>query len=400
MFFVEEAPGPTAASRDFEIVERKGLGHPDSICDAVMEEAARALVREYLDRFGRIQHFNLDKALLAAGEANPRFGGGRVERPMRFVFGDRAVAGLEGMRLPVAELVEQTARGWLAENLPELDSRNHIVFQSELRAGSPELSALYASPSAEANDTSTGVGFYPWTETERLVLEAEQYLNGVTFKSRFPETGQDVKVMGMRRGSELSLTVAIAFVDRLVDREATYFRRKAEVEADLADHLRARLERLDNLELSVNALDAAGRGEAGAYLTVTGTSAEGADSGEVGRGNRLTGFISSTRPWSAEAVAGKNPLCHVGKVYNHLAQRAAQRISELEGIAEATVFLVSRIGAPLAAPQFSAVSLSLQPGAGLDDSRELVESTVARTLRESRSFVADWLRGDLPEQRR
>ena len=50
-----------------ELVERKGAGHPDSICDAIMEQVSLALCREYLATFGRILHHNVDKGLLVAG---------------------------------------------------------------------------------------------------------------------------------------------------------------------------------------------------------------------------------------------------------------------------------------------------------------------------------------------
>src|SRR5690606_40191772 len=59
------------------------------------------------------------------------------------------------------------------------------------------------------------------------------------------------------------------------------------------------------------------------YLTVTGTSAESGDYGQVGRGNRANGLITPHRPMSLEAVAGKNPVTHVGKLYNLLASRIA-----------------------------------------------------------------------------
>lgn len=392
---LETLASPMSARR-FEIVERKGLGHPDSICDAVMEEAARTVVREYLGRFGRVLHFNLDKALLSAGAATPRFGGGTVDEPMLFVYGDRAVHEHEGLRIPLAEIVEHTARRWLKSHLPTLDPAKHVVFQCELRRGSPELSRLYASPeAAAANDTSTGVGFAPLTETERLVIEAEQYLNGTPFKSRFPETGQDVKVMGVRHDASLKLTIALAFIDRRLRDEATYLRRKEEVKADVTRHLEARLEQVQALAIRVNTLDEPGLGEQGAYLTVTGTSAESADSGQVGRGNRLQGFSAATRPWSAEAVAGKNPLCHVGKVYNHMAQRLAERLVTIDGVIEANAFLVSRVGAPLETPQSMTLSLVLARGAALEDVREPVEGLTDDTLREIATFVPDWLHGRL-----
>src|SRR5579872_5192190 len=89
---IEASSGVPVARRQMELVERKGLGHPDSVCDALMESAAVALSQEYLKHTGRVLHYNLDKSLLVAGQSSPRLGGGSVDIPMRIVFGDRATA--------------------------------------------------------------------------------------------------------------------------------------------------------------------------------------------------------------------------------------------------------------------------------------------------------------------
>jgi S-adenosylmethionine synthetase len=80
MVIVEMFKGKSIAEHRVEIVERKGTGHPDHICDSVMEAISIALCREYLDRFGTILHHNIDKGLLVAGQAEKRFGGGRKDR--------------------------------------------------------------------------------------------------------------------------------------------------------------------------------------------------------------------------------------------------------------------------------------------------------------------------------
>ena len=90
----------------FECVERKGLGHPDSICDSVMEAAAAALRREYVERCGRVLHHNLDKALLVAGRTEPGLGGGKVVEPIQIIAGDRAISVVGDVRIPVDDIVD------------------------------------------------------------------------------------------------------------------------------------------------------------------------------------------------------------------------------------------------------------------------------------------------------
>ncbi|MBA2668101.1 MAG: hypothetical protein H0U69_13815, partial [Trueperaceae bacterium] len=68
-----------------EVVERKGTGHPDTICDHLAEAPASALTRHLRERHGYRLHFNVDEALLAAGAVEVGLGGGRVLRPTRIV---------------------------------------------------------------------------------------------------------------------------------------------------------------------------------------------------------------------------------------------------------------------------------------------------------------------------
>ena len=139
----------SAASLPFEIVERKVLGHPDTICDALAENLSRALSRFYLERFGATLHHNVDKALLCGGAARPAFGGGEVTEPV--------------------------------------------------------------------------------DELERAVLAVELKLNSPEVKAARPEIGEDIKVMGVRSGRDLALTVACALVGRHVSDIDDYRRKKSRI---------------------------------------------------------------------------------------------------------------------------------------------------------------------------
>ena len=214
--------------QDLEIVERKGVGHPDHICDAIMNEVSVALSKEYLKRYGHVMHHNIDKALLAAGEVKTRFGGGEVKRPMLMVFGDRATYDVDGDPFPVDELAVNTAKKWLKTHLRFVDPEKHVRYQVELKKGSQALTDIFKRKGKYygANDTSAAVGYAPLTITERMVLQTEHYINSPSFKKEFPETGEDVKIMGAREGKELNLTIALAFVDKLIENENQYFKRK------------------------------------------------------------------------------------------------------------------------------------------------------------------------------
>jgi S-adenosylmethionine synthetase len=380
-----------------ELVERKGTGHPDSICDAIMEQVSLALCREYLAAFGRVLHHNLDKGLLVAGRTAPRLGGGTVLEPMRLVFGDRATADYKGKHIDVGAIAIESARNWLRQNLRFVDPEQHIVFQNELKAGSPELTDLFERAVIGANDTSAAVGYAPLTETERLVLAAERYLNSPELKQRFPEAGEDVKVMGYRRNRELILTVAMAFVDRFVPDARAYFARKQEIQASLEAYLAGEQRTLDRIVVSLNMLDDPARGERGMYLTVLGTSAEGGDCGQVGRGNKVNGVIALNRPMSTEAAAGKNPVSHVGKIYTLLAHRLAAEIyANVPELQEVYVWLCSQIGQPIDRPLIASAQLILPPGVGLAEVEPTVKGVVEQELATMADFTARLARGELP----
>lgn len=393
---VEELKQTPVDQQRVELVERKGVGHPDSICDAIMEEVSVALCREYLATFGRVLHHNIDKGLLVAGLTEPHLGGGKVLEPMRLIFGDRATAEYKGKRIYVGAIAAESARNWFKQHLRFVDPEQHLIFQNELKEGSPELTDLFEREVIGANDTSAAVGYAPLTETEQLVLAAERYLNSPEFKQQFPEAGEDVKVMGCRRDRELILTVALAFVDRFVPDAQTYFTRKQEIQVALEVYLAGQQQTLDRIVVMINTLDDPTRGAEGMYLTVLGTSAEGGDCGQVGRGNRVNGVIALNRPMGAEAAAGKNPVSHVGKIYTLLThQIAAEIYGQVPGLREVYVWLCSQIGQPIDRPLIASVQLILQPGASMAEIEPTVKSMLEQELATMDNFTARLTRGEL-----
>ncbi|BCA80821.1 methionine adenosyltransferase [Desulfuromonas sp. AOP6] len=395
---VEELPVAIMDRRPMEIVERKGLGHPDSICDAAMDAVSVALCQAYRERFGVILHHNVDKGLLVAGRTRKWFGGGRVQRPMDLYIGDRATLAYGGDRIPVKEIATEAARQWFRTHLPAVEVDRHLRCRVVLAPGSDELTGIFSRPSEilAANDTSAAVGFYPLSRTEQLVLALENHLNGQDFKQHFPDTGEDVKIMAVRRGEELDLTVAMPLLAPYVASEKDYFRRKEEIGAEL-DRFVSALTHEMAVHLYFNALDQAGKGEQGTYLSLLGTSAEDADSGQVGRGNRVNGLISVGRPLGTEAVAGKNPVSHVGKIYNVLAHRVARRLVEkVDGIQEAAVYLVSRIGSPINDPKMAALQLILAAGYGLAEVSEPAAEILQAELDDISSLCEKLALGHYP----
>lgn len=394
---VENLEGRPVFDHEVEIVERKGLGHPDSICDAIMEEISVALSREYLSRFGRVLHHNIDKGLLIAGEADHKLGGGLVVEPMRLIIGDRATFEADGHRVQVESIAVNTAKKWINDNLRFVDPDKDFEFKVEIKPGSPELAGIFSRMDTVhlANDTSAAVGYAPLTMTEKMVLDLEHYLNSTGFKQQYPVSGEDVKVMGYRTGKDLHLTIAMPLIDRFIDSVESYFEQKEAVLNRIAEFANSRKQdSLRNIFVYLNTLDDPSRGIEGIYTSVTGTSAEDADSGEVGRGNRVNGVISLNRPMGTEAAAGKNPVSHVGKIYTILTHRIASEIyNAVDGIQEAYVWLCSQIGMPIDQPRVASAQLILEPGVSMQKISPLVCEIIDLELANISAFTLDLAEG-------
>ena len=335
-----------------ELVERKGIGHPDSICDGIAEEISRVLCKKYLEEFGVILHHNVDKILLSAGETIPKFGGGEIIEPIYIVLAGRATKELENIKIPVDEFALQAAKNYLKKILPNLDIDCGVVIDSKIRQGSIDLRNLFKKEIL-ANDTSFGVGYAPLSELESIVLDLERFLNSPRFKEIHPELGSDIKVMGLRDGNKLKITVAGAFVSKHVANLEDYLSKKQEIYGKMKKFIEEKTEK--EFELFFNLADNPNEGSV--YLTICGSSCECGDDGEVGRGNRVNGLITPNRYMSLEAAAGKNPKTHTGKIYNVLAEEIAREVYN-SGAKEVYVKILSQIGKPIKEPLILSVKIS------------------------------------------
>src|SRR2546426_12566012 len=233
--YVEELIHTPIEQQSSEIVERKGIGHPDSIADGLAEIVSRALSKMYLQRFGRILHHNTDQVEVVGGQSAPKFGGGVFLEPAYILLVGRATTMVNGERLPYRTAAIQAAHDYLEETCTNLNVVADVILDCRIGQGSVDLRGLYDTQKALANDTSFGVGFAPFSELETLVLETEHLING-PMKRDLKEIGQDIKVMGVRQKDSMRLTIAAALVDRYVADKDHY--------RSAVDDLRERL--LDN----------------------------------------------------------------------------------------------------------------------------------------------------------
>ncbi|MCT9096894.1 methionine adenosyltransferase [Haloarchaeobius sp. HME9146] len=385
--------------QEVEIVERKGIGHPDSICDGIAEAVSQSLAQIYLDRVGRVLHYNTDETQLVAGTAAPAFGGGEVIEPIYLLIVGRATKHYvdeEGTEynIPAETVALKAARRYLNEHFPELEFGTDIVVDVKLGEGSGDLQTVFGEDGAAvpmANDTSFGVGHAPNTETEQIVLDAERRLNG-EYHDENPAIGQDVKIMGKREGDHIDITVAAAMVDKYVEDLDDYIE---QVES-IRDYVTEVAAEHTDREVDVHVNTADNYDEGAIYLTTTGTSAEQGDDGSVGRGNRANGLITPNRSMSMEATSGKNPVNHIGKIYNLLSTEIAESVvSEVDGIRDLRIRLLSQIGRPIDQPHVADAHVVTEEGVELGDIEGDVSAIIDRELANVTDITRRVIDGEL-----
>ena len=352
-----------------EFVERKGLGHPDTLCDRLAEELACQLAEEYREHTGAVRHFNVDKAILAAGAVSIGFGGGEHLKPSKLVLVGKATYGFDWQ--PDTEALAKQYHTRLLELLPDATPE---AFEVEvwLNQSSADLAAVVHAESIAplANDTSFAAVSEPRSVLESIVHDVETHLNSDPYRATTP-IGRDIKVMGARTGEDIAITIACpVLATHVADRTAydavvdTVQRDAASLAATIAGK---------PVSVRVNQADQ----EDSAYLTLTGTSAEAGDDGQVGRGNRFGGLITPYRPMSLEAAAGKNPASHVGKTYHAIGYDISMRLLEETGAEDVTLRLLSSIGHLVTDPQ----AVHVETAGGVD--RGVVETI-------THECFADW----------
>ena len=374
---VEELFQTPIEKQRIELVERKGIGHPDSISDGLAEAVSRALCREYIGKCGTVLHHNTDETQIVAGRSSPRFGGGEVLQPIYILLVGRATKEFEGVELATESVALQAARKYLKNTLVNMDLERDVIMDCKLGTGSSDLRDVFKRDRVPvANDTSFGVGHAPFSELENLVYNTERQLL-TDLKSRMPAIGEDMKVMGLRDGEDITLTICSGMIGKYIDDLDSYINMTQEMKTYVEELATRYTER--DVNVCINTGD--NLKTSCIFLTVTGTSAEMGDDGSVGRGNRCNGLITPNRPMSMEATSGKNPINHIGKIYNLLStQMARDIVKQVPEVQDVYIRLLSQIGKPIDQPLVASAQIIPREGASF-----------AKAKAEAEVVMDDWL---------
>ncbi len=389
---VEKLTQTPIEKQEIEIVERKGVGHPDSMADGFAEAVSHALCNEYIKKCGTVLHHNTDQVEVVAGRSCPEYRGGELISPIYVLLVGRATKEFKDIKIPTDTTAVKAAKQYLRNTLPDIDPEHDIIIDCKLGVGSTDLQSVFKRGRAPmSNDTSFGVGHAPFSETEQIVYNTEREMV-LNFKKDMPAIGTDIKVMGMRASDKITLTVACAMIGKYIDDQAHYFSIKEELKNKIYDLAVEYTDR--EVEVFVNTGDDEKIGCV--YLTVTGTSAEMGDDGSVGRGNRCNGLITPNRPMSMEATSGKNPINHVGKLYNLLSNKIANDIADnVPGIEDVYIRILSQIGQPIDQPLIASAQVIPQEGANMKAIKSESEVIIDRWLADVTKVTEMIARGEL-----
>src|SRR5512136_3361968 len=365
------------------------------MADGIAESISQALCKTYLEEFGVVLHHNTDQGEVVAGESSPKFGGGRMIRPIFILIDGRATKQFNGVTIPTDAVAVEATTLYIHKILPDLKINRDLMIDCRLGTGSTDLRDVFKLGNGRvprANDTSFGVGHAPFSEVETIIRNSAEYID-TKLRKKYPAIGQDIKIMGLRDKDTITLTVACAIVDKYCKDIREY----VEYMDILKEEITAVAKKTSKRKIVVHVNTADDIKKKSVFLTVTGTSAEMGDDGSVGRGNRCNGLITPNRPMSMEATSGKNPINHIGKMYNLLSTQIAQEcVEKVEGIEEIYIRILSQIGNPIDQPLVASVQVLPRCGVKLKDInadiQEIMDDQLASVTKITEKVIAGKLR--------
>jgi S-adenosylmethionine synthetase len=97
-----------------------------------------------------------------------------------------------------------------------------------------------------------------------------------------------------------------------------------------------------------------------------------------------------------EATSGKNPVNHIGKIYNLLSTRVAQSVvEEVDGIRQLQLRLLSQIGSPIDQPHVADALVVTEDGVAVGDIEADVRATIDDELATVTEMTREVIEGDV-----
>lgn len=95
---------------EFEVVERKGVGHPDTVSDSLAEKISVEYSKYCLENFGIVLHHNVDKVGVLGGCIDLDWGKAHLKKPIRVILDGRISRRFGSHEIPVFEIAEKAIK--------------------------------------------------------------------------------------------------------------------------------------------------------------------------------------------------------------------------------------------------------------------------------------------------
>lgn len=375
--FIYESTKEDIDNTKFEVVETKGKGHPDNICDTLAEKISANYSNYCLKNYGVILRHMVDKLSILGGGSKVGFGFGKMTSNIRILVNGRFTSKFKNEEINYMTIVSNTIHEYFEELFPLLDHKKYLTIIDNTHCNEgpgvvydnngtthndrkaffeaiDETDSLKHNNFLRCNDTSTTASYYPLSKLERTVLSIEQTLNSKEYKVDNEWVGSDIKVMGIRREDNIEITCCVPLISIYVKDINDYKNKLENIRADIDKIIRTEFKN-NNIKIYLNTRDNHEKNDL--YLTAIGSAVESGDEGAVGRGNRSRGVIPFCRNFSMEASCGKNPVYHTGKLFTAIGDIISQQIYEKYNV-ENIVFCTSRMGDKIIEPWNVSVELN------------------------------------------
>lgn len=402
---------PNINDQEFEVVETKGKGHPDNICDTLAEKISMEYSKYCIKHYGVILRHMIDKLSILGGGSRVHFKNSEMISPIRVLVNGRFTDRYGEEKIDYMKIVSKVIRQYFKELFPLLDidkylliidNTHHnegpgVVYDLDETSKNERIKFFEVTSKEDisrhnnhfrCNDTSTTVSYYPMSNLELLVLNIERILNSTSYKMQYPWVGSDIKVMGLRKKDEIEITSCIPLISKYVGDLNDYKDKLSKLKTDIKN-IAIKYFNEDKISIYLNTRDDYSKNDL--YLTAIGSAVESGDEGAVGRGNRSRGVIPFSRNFSMEASCGKNPVYHTGKLFAAIGDNISKKIYEKYKI-ENVVYCTSKMGDKICNPWNVSVELNKEVSLKI---KKGIDEIVKEEIKSHEKITEDLIKGKI-----